>query len=279
MSDGVKVLSYIRRDSPVHRLCGVTKLIVFLAWTIVCMLTFDTRILLAAALLSVIIFRISKIKLKEVSFVLKWISIFLVLNALTVYLFSPEEGVKIYGTRHELFRFTDHFTVTQEQLLYLLNIILKYFTIGPIALIFMATTHPSEFAASLNRVGVPYKICYAVAIALRYISDIQSDYTEISQAQQARGVDLSKNVPLKARVKGLANIAVPLIFSSLDRIDLVSNAMDLRGFGKNRKRSWYSARPFQKADYLVITVTLILSAFALWITFRGGSRFWNPFIS
>lgn len=276
MTDKTKVLSYIPRESPVHRLCGVTKLLVFMAWTIVCMLTFDTRVLLATALLSLIIFRISGIRYSEVSFVVKWVSIFLVLNALTIYLFSPEEGVKIYGSRHELFRFSSRYTVTKEQLFYLLNVILKYLTIGPIALVFMATTHPSEFAASLNRIGVPYKICYAVGIALRYISDIQSDYDDISRAQQARGVDLSKNVPFKQRVQGLANIAVPLIFSSLDRIDLVSNAMDLRGFGKNRKRTWYSARPFTRNDKITAAAAVLLSALALWITFRNGTRFWNP---
>ena len=52
---------------------------------------------------------------------------------------------------------------------------------------------PSEFAASLNSIGISYKVGYSVAIALRYIPDIQRDYHSISQAQQARGVELGKN--------------------------------------------------------------------------------------
>lgn len=62
----------------------------------------------------------------------------------------------------------------------------------PIAILFMVATNPSEFAASLSKIGVSYKIAYAVAIALRYIPDIQRDYHDIAFAQQARGVDLSK---------------------------------------------------------------------------------------
>ena len=273
-----KVLSYIPRETPIHRLCGATKLIVFLAWTIVCMLSYNTWILIGALILGITVFTIARIKISEVRFVLITMLIFLTLNTIAIYVFSPEEGVKIYGTRHLVTSITGRFTVTKEQLFYLLNVSLKYFTIVPIALLFITTTDPSEFAASLNKIGISYKIAYAVAITLRYLADVQGDYVEISQAQQARGVDLSRKAPLRKRIAGLAGIAVPLIFSSLDHIDLVSNAMDLRGFGKNPKRTWYSERPFQMIDYIVIAGTILLSAAALFITFKNGSRFYNPFI-
>ena len=106
----------------------------------------------------------------------------------------------------------------------------------------------------------------------KYI-EAQKDLTYIITDQTAL-----KDDALKKRIKGLAGIAVPLIFSSLDHIDLVSNAMDLRGFGKNPRRTWYSARPFQKADYAVMIATVLLSAAGLYFTFRGGSRFYNPFL-
>ncbi len=272
-----RIISYINRDTPVHRLCGATKLLVFLVWTIVCMLTYNTYVLLGALVFGIIVFIVARIKLKEVKFVLLTVLFFILLNTVAIYVISPEEGVNIYGTRHEIFRFTSRYTVTQEQLFYMFNVMLKYFTVVPIALLFIVTTDPSEFAASLCKIGVSYKIAYAVSITLRYISDIQGDFVDIYQAQQARGVDISKNVSLKKRMKGIANIAVPLIFSSLDRIDFISNAMDLRGFGKNRKRTWYSERPFKTSDYVVMVGILLIGAAALYITFRNGSRFYNPF--
>ena len=272
-----RIISYINRDTPVHRLCGATKLLVFLVWTIVCMLTYNTYVLLGALVFGIIVFIVARIKLKEVKFVLLTVLFFILLNTVAIYVISPEEGVNIYGTRHEIFRFTSRYTVTQEQLIYMFNVMLKYFTVVPIALLFIVTTDPSEFAASLCKIGVSYKIAYAVSITLRYISDIQGDFVDIYQAQQARGVDISKNVSLKKRMKGIANIAVPLIFSSLARIDFISNAMDLRGFGKNRKRTWYSDRPFKTSDYVVMVGILLIGAAALYITFRNGSRFYNPF--
>lgn len=82
-----------------------------------------------------------------------------------------------------------------------------------------------------------------MAIALRYIPDIQRDYHSISQAQQARGVELGINEHFFARLKNSVNILLPLILTSLNRIDTISNAMELRGFRQRQKRTWYTAQP------------------------------------
>ena len=92
---------------------------------------------------------------------------------------------------------------------------------------FILTTDPSEFAASLNKIGVSYKVAYTVSIALRYIPDVQRDCKDISFAQQARGIDLSSKEKLSKRIKNSAAILMPLIFSSLERIDKISLAMEL----------------------------------------------------
>jgi energy-coupling factor transport system permease protein len=272
----VEMLSYIDRKSPIHQLSGATKLLCFVIWSFAAMLTYDTRILLFLFVFSIVIFKISKVKLKEISFVLIFILIFLLINNIAIYLFSPLQGVVVYGTKHILFG-SGHFALTAEQLFYLFNITLKYFVVIPVALLFIVTTNPSEFASSLNRIGVSYRISYAVALALRYIPDIQREFRTIALSQQARGLDMSKKEKLIKRVKNSASIITPLIFSSLDRIEVVSNAMDLRGFGKNKKRTWYSARPFRISDYAAILLLVVILIASLIITFYDGSRFYNPF--
>jgi energy-coupling factor transport system permease protein len=168
--------------------------------------------------------------------------------------------------------------VTAEQLFYHFNVILKNACTIPIVLLFVCTTNPSEFAASLNRIGVSYKISYAVALALRYIPDIQREYRDISLAQQARGTEMSKKASLVKRPKAASTILIPLILSSMDRIETISNAMELRGFGKSPKRSWYSGRKFSKMDVLSMVVCVMLMAASLLITFLNGSRYFNPFV-
>lgn len=271
------MLEYQDLKSPIHKLTGATKLIALVFWALASMVTYDTRILCAMFIFSIIMFKVSKVKFKDISFVLYFILVFLLINNIAIFFFSPYEGVEIYNSRTDLFHLVGPYTVTTQQLFYQFNVTLKYFSIIPMALLFMVTTNPSEFAASLNRIGVSYKISYSVAIALRYIPDIQRDYHDISFAQQARGIDMSKKAGLTSRIKNSAAIIMPLIFSSLERIESISSAMELRAFGNNKKRTWYSGRPFEKRDYIAIAVVICVFIAALVATKLNGGRFFNPF--
>ena len=272
------MIGYSDIDSPIHKLTGASKLIALIIWAVASMITYDTRVLLGMFVISIIVFKISKVKFKQVSFVLYFILIFLLLNKMAIFLFSPYEGVQIYGSRNDLFKIAGPYTITAQQLFYQFNITLKYFSIIPMALLFMVATNPSEFAASLNKIGVSYKIAYSVSIALRYIPDVQRDYQDISFAQQARGIDMSKKEKLTKRIKNSASILMPLIFSSLDRIEAISSAMELRAFGSNKKRTWYNGRPFKLGDYITILVVSIILIIAIMATISNGGRFYNPFI-
>lgn len=111
--------------------------------------------------LSLILFKISKTRWKQVGSIFKFIMFFLVINVLAIFIFAPDQGTKIYGTQHVLFQLSEHYPITAEQLFYELNIILKYFTIIPAVFIFVVTTNPSEFAASLNRIRnqLQHRLC------------------------------------------------------------------------------------------------------------------------
>lgn len=273
-----RVLSYEEKDTWIHRLSGVTKLIFFLLWSITSMITYDTRVLLVMLFLSLVIFAMSKTKWKQVGTVFKFIMLFLCINLIAIFFFSPGQGSKIYGTETPLWHLFGPYTITKEQLFYEFNVMLKYLTVIPAVFMFIVTTNPSEFAASMNKVGIHYNIGYAVAIALRYIPDVQDDFTKIKHAQEARGIEMSRKASLTNRVKSIAAIIFPLVFSSMERIDVASNAMELRGFGKHKKRTWYSAKPFKRNDYLTLAFTILFTIIAFLITFRDGSRFYNPFI-
>lgn len=273
----VAILSYIKRKSPVHELTGTTKLIFFLAWSVASMVTYDTRVLTAMLIISVFIFKISRIRLRDISFVLGLAAVFLLMNNLFVYLFSPEYGVSLYGSRNVVFTIVGPYTVTLQQLFYHLNMTMKVVCVVPVALLFIACTDPSEFAASLAGIGVSYRVGYAVSLALRYIPDVQREYRNISQAQQARGIDLSGKDKFFTRLKNSVAILLPLVLSSLNRIETVSNAMELRGFGKEKKRTWYVQRKMQRNDWVTVGFAVLILVLDLVITFWDGSRYFNPF--
>lgn len=273
------MLSYLKRDSIIHNLTGATKLLCFIFWALASMFTYDTRILVGMFILSIVIFKLSKVKFKEVELIIYFILFFLLLNNIAIFIFSPFEGVHIYGTRHNLFHVAGPYYLTTEQLFYQFNVTIKYFSVIPMALLFIIATNPSEFAASLNKIGISYRISYSVSIALRYIPDIQRDYQDISFAQQAKGIDMSKKEKFTKRIKNSASILMPLVFSSLERIETISSAMELRGFGNSKKRTWYNARSFKKYDYIAIGITLVILSISLSMMIINGTRFFNPFIN
>ncbi|WP_395317726.1 energy-coupling factor transporter transmembrane component T family protein [Fructilactobacillus frigidiflavus] len=259
-----------------YHLNATAKLLFFLLVSVACMTTFDTRFLFAIALLSLVIFHLSGLKWRQVAFVVKFIGFFSILNVIMVFVFSPSYGAHLYGSQTILLH-AGYFTVTTQEIFYLFNVALKYVCTVPLALVFIMTTSPSLFASSLNRMGINYKISYAVSLTLRYIPDIQHSFWDISDAQQARGVELSKKAKLSTRLKGIISIVIPLILSSFENIDKISTAMQLRRFGSKKKRTWYASLPFRGRDYVIVGVAILLFVLTLWLFNVNDGRFYNPF--
>ena len=275
----MKLFDYVDKDNVIYNLSGLTKLIVFICMTSAVMLSYDIRFILVVFVISAILFKVAELKLSQIKTMLIYVAIFLIMNFVLTFIFNPTYGTQLYGTYHELFRINDYFVVTTEQLLYQISKLSKYASVVPLGMMFLLTTNPSEFASSLNRVGISYKGTYAISLTLRYFPDTVRDYNDIALAQQSRGLDLSKKEKMTTRIKNIVNICVPLIMGTLDRIEKITNAMDLRGFGKHKKRTWYVMEPLKKNDFIAIAFGLAILGASIGISyFINGSRFWNPFV-
>jgi energy-coupling factor transport system permease protein len=143
--------------------------------------------------------------------------------------------------------------------------------------VFIGSTQPSELAASMNKIGIPYGFSYSFALALRYIPDTVSSFIDISRCQQARGIEMSNKESLLKRVRAAAALVLPLILGSVEQIEVITNAMELRKFGTQKRRTWIMSRPFRAGDYLTIAIGIGMMAFVVAYNVINGSRFWNPF--
>ncbi len=272
------ILGYIERTSPIHRLTGTAKLLIVIALIVAAAVTFDVRLLVALAAINIGMWVAARLKLRDMRVVITLIFVFMVLNNLLIYLFAPMYGTELFGTTHMIVDGPGRWDLTQEQLFYQSLVTLKYFAVLPAVLTFVGTTPPSEFAASLNKIGVPYRFAYAVALALRFIPDIQREFTTISLAQQARGLDISRKVALTTRVRNVSRILMPLLLGTFDHIESIAAAMELRGFGREKKRTWISARNMLVGDWAVVALSGVVVAAAIALVQINGGRFWNPFM-
>ena len=271
-----RLVGYHAGTSFLHRLSGASKLLFLLLVSLAAMLSYDTRLLLVIGLGALALFVTSGIRWKDISFVLSFALAFALLNVLMVYLFAPQYGVEIYGEKTVLLDGLGAYSITAQELFYLFNLTLKYVCTIPLALIFLMTTHPSQFASSLNQIGVSYKIAYSVSLTLRYIPDVQEEYQIIKLSQEARGLELSKKANFVQRVKGNLQMISPLIFSSLERIETISTAMELRRFGKNKKRTWYTYQEMTTRDRLIILGSIFMVVLSIVLIWVNKGRFYNP---
>lgn len=267
---------YMKDESYFHRMDGAVKLILFIIWMILTFLFFDFRILLFLFLIGCILVGIAKIPSRRIVLIFTVISTFSILNSTMILFITPTHGSELTGTYTPLLHI-GYATITLETLFYTMTLSLKYFTLFPFTLIFIYTTHPSQFASSLSKIGLPYKITYAINIALRYIPSIQAEYELIKHAQEARGIPFHKGeATLFQRIKNRVTIFWPLVVNSLDRIDTVSNAMDLRGFGKKEKRTWYYRTEMQFLDYVALLIGFSVLIIAIYLKLTIFHSFWYP---
>lgn len=190
------------------------------------------------------------------------------MNLFNIFLFwlaDPHYGVPYTGDDTVLVTFTSYLVITRGTIWYLGVRLLKMLTSFLICLDFIISITPSEVAAGLSSIGFPYKFGSIVQIAFRYIPDISRDYENISVSMQCRGLELDKKKtsPFE-RLKQIVLILIPLVITSFDRVNDIANAMDLRGFGKFKKRTYYSEHEYVKGEkiFIVFYILVLLSIVA-----------------
>lgn len=267
------------------RLTGKTKVRLFFAVIVLLIATWDIRIIFPALIISAIGLFSLRSKLKSVTAITIFVIFTNLLNLFLVWVVSPDYGMNMCGGSTVLFKFTEHYIVTSETLWYFFVRFCKLFATFLAAMTFIQCITPSEIAAGLYANKISYKICMVVSIAFRYIPDILRDFQNIRISMQARGMELdSRKASLWSRLKQNVLILVPLIVTSFDRVGNIANAMDLRGFGKNKTRTYYSEHEDGRGDrqmkllycalYIFIIVIIVLN-----IVRPGEYQVWCPWIA
>lgn len=243
------IINLVPGDTFLHKLSGASKTRMFAVLIVVTIMTFDVRILLPLLAVSLVAFFSVKPDWKQIWWLVVLVVIGNITNLVLYWLASPDAGVEYSNGSTVLYAFSDYLIVTAETMWYLFARMVKMMATFFISLTYILAVTPSEVAAGLYSLRLPYKLCSVVSLALRYIPDIGRDYTNIKISMQCRGVELdAKRASLMTRLKQTVLILVPLIITSFDRIGNIANAMDLRGFGKKKHRTYYSEHEPTKAD-------------------------------
>jgi energy-coupling factor transport system permease protein len=110
---------------------------------------------------------------------------------------------------------------------------------------------------------MPYEFAFAFTTAVRFVPVMAEEAQTIMDAQKARGLELEKGNILK-RIRNYIPILIPLIVSAIRRSMELAEAMESRAWGATKKRTNLYLLKLRKADYMLISLTLLLLAITIY---------------
>ena len=235
----------------------------------------DFRAVVGLVIVAFAYYRLAGIPFREVR--RNWIAA-LTLITIIVFVNTILTGSRFEGiVQHSFFSFPLLGTpVSAESVSYAVTQWLRY--VGMIAVGFPVAfcVAPSDFGVTFARLGIPYKLAFAVDLTFRFLPSLANEYQQTIDAQRVRGYDPAAGgnpiVRLRRSVPILVPFAVNAIVGAEDTID----AMDLRGFGTG-PRTWLRHLSFDRLDRIVLlgfVGLLIVATIAGFLT--ATSRPWTP---
>lgn len=219
---------YVDRDSAVHRLNPVTKLVSLLCllvlvfalprwWVSAAMVVL---VVLPAALVAHCVGRLARI---GVLILLPIISVLFIVQGLTF----PGGSTVIWQWGPA--------AVTSEGLTFALGIGSRIICLVLASVLFVLTTHPGRLLSALTERGMSPKFSYIISSTLQLIPAFQTRADGILLAQQARGLVVKGG--LRARVGSMMPLLGPLVLGMFTDVDERATAMEARGFGSSARRT------------------------------------------
>ncbi|HET7876543.1 MAG TPA: energy-coupling factor transporter transmembrane component T [Methylomirabilota bacterium] len=102
-------------------------------------------------------------------------------------------------------------------------------TMGLAFTLFAMTTEPFQWGMAMYRTGLPYKVAFMFAFAIRLYPLIQEEFLVIQRALKARGSNALASFNPLVFFPGVVTTAVPLGLGAIRRSTDIAMAMELRG--------------------------------------------------
>lgn len=120
--------------------------------------------------------------------------------------------------------------------------------------------------AALAALKLPDTLIFMLNTALRFLPLFREGFSDSVIAIQLRGVDLSA-VPVGKKVKLYSYLLLPVVAESMARSEALAVAMEARGFGAYKRRSYYYALKLRPVDWLGLIVVAALALAAAIVYF------------
>jgi energy-coupling factor transport system permease protein len=245
---------YIDNNSFIHRLDPRVKIIIFLL-TFVAILLFQNPLWMMPITVLIVVQLIVSGALKNLRRI-RYILIVLTVSSMILWnLFST-------GETQLFWRFT------VESMSFAIARTLLMILMISAGMILITSTRNEELINGMIRLGMPYRVGFAISTALRLVPTIASSTITISQAQRSRGLDLESG-NLLDRVKKFMPLLVPVFISTIRSTNIFGMALESKGFGARKDRTFYLVFEMRTIDYVVLAFAIVFMLLSIYFAILG----------
>lgn len=241
----VTYLAY--QDSPIHRFDPRVKALWVLVGLLYIFSTVDWRLLALVMAVNVALLLVARIPLRVLLPLL--LSLFFFGLVILTFQLLFQDG-EVWAAVGPIALHAKGFTVTREAWLRVANLALLFAQ-------YMMWTHPTDMALMLTRFGLPHRLALMIGFALRSFPLLQREAARIMAAQQVRGRPLDGTWQ---KIGGLVTIMLPFVLRVLRRTTEIAVAMELRGLGYSRERTYLRRIGMKPADWVAVAVMVLAVA-------------------
>ncbi|MCI5936715.1 MAG: energy-coupling factor transporter transmembrane protein EcfT [Eubacterium sp.] len=247
----MNLLQYVPGDSFLHRLNPVTKLFAAFIYGIACVISNNTWLEVGYIVLMIIISAFAGLHKRALHLTKNLLILGLIMFLLQLFFVRSGDPLWVvdgvclvtYGGLNSALLLSFRIVATML----------------PLMLLFAITSMNDLCGALVKRLHVPYRYAFIVTTAFRFVPLFTTEFHDIEDAQRARGVEYdTKNIFKKLKL--IAPLFVPLLISSLKKVDSGAVSAELRGFNLRTVKSGYHAYPFHIGDAVCVFVVVALVA-------------------
>ncbi len=149
----------------------------------------------------------------------------------------------------------------KEGLLYASNIGLNILNMLLSFAILVLTTKPSVLVDELEMAGMSPKLGYVIISVFQIVPQMIGTFHTITDAQRSRGLETEGK--LVTRAKAFLPLISPVVMSGLINTRERAVALEVRGFGSKKKKTYLQRQEKTRIDYVVMGCLILCIIFAI----------------
>lgn len=132
----------------------------------------------------------------------------------------------------------------------------------------LSVTPIEELAIALQQLGLPGRVSFAFSLAFRWVAILLGAGVSVVQAQRSRGLDMGAG-GIGDRLRKYVPLVVPLIGQALRQTQVLTMALESKGFHPLATRKNSLPHRLDGWDYVALIAVGSVLALALWLRMQG----------